>query len=81
MVATVLVLFLFVANVIVWPGERAYACSCAESSAKDKLKRYSAVFTGKVVEIEGDSIVYCEICPTKHPLMDVSSLREGMLIF
>lgn len=76
MVATVLVLLLFVANVIVWPGERAYACSCVESSAKDKLKRYSAVFTGKVVEIEGNSIFGSK--EYKKYTLDVDTTWKGV---
>ncbi|MCM3170701.1 MULTISPECIES: hypothetical protein [unclassified Paenibacillus] len=34
----------------VYPGEKAYACSCVDSTALEKLDTYSAVFEGKVTE-------------------------------
>ncbi|MGF6352233.1 hypothetical protein ABIE27_000129 [Paenibacillus sp. 4624] len=76
MVATVLVLLLFAANVIVWPGERAYACSCVESSVKEKLKTNAAVFTGKVVEIGGGSIFSSE--RYKKYTLDVDTAWKGV---
>ncbi|MEK3824859.1 hypothetical protein [Paenibacillus sp. FSL K6-1558] len=72
----VLVLLFFVANVMVCPGERAYACSCVESSVKEKLETYSAVFTGKVVEIGGDSIFSSR--EYKKYTLDVDTTWKGV---
>ncbi|MDT0124396.1 hypothetical protein Q9R46_17180 [Paenibacillus sp. RRE4] len=56
-VTVVLVLMLCATCVIVWPGERAYACSCAESSVKEKLEMHTAVFTGEVVNVGRGSLL------------------------
>ncbi|SEK73674.1 hypothetical protein [Paenibacillus sp. OK003] len=39
-----------------FPGEKAYACSCVEANAQEKLKTSTAVFTGKVVKKGGTQI-------------------------
>ncbi|QOS80654.1 hypothetical protein JNUCC31_07080 [Paenibacillus sp. JNUCC31] len=36
--------------------EKAYACSCVDSNAQEKLKTYTSVFTGKVVKRGGTQI-------------------------
>ena len=46
-VMTVLVLILCATSVVVWPGERAYACSCVESTVKEKLETYTAILREK----------------------------------
>ncbi|MGQ8872534.1 hypothetical protein [Paenibacillus sp. TSA_86.1] len=75
-ITAVLVLILCATSVIVWPGERAYACSCVESSVQEKLETYTAVFTGKVVEISGPSIFSNE--KNKKYTLDVDTAWKGV---
>ncbi|WP_366293960.1 hypothetical protein [Paenibacillus sp. AN1007] len=75
-ISAVLILMLCAASLIVWSGDRAYACSCVESSVKEKLERYSAVFTGKVVKIGGDSIFSSR--QYKKYTLDVDTAWKGV---
>ncbi|WP_434749839.1 hypothetical protein [Paenibacillus amylolyticus] len=75
-ITTVLVLMLCATSVIVWSGERAYACSCVDSNAKEKLEMYASVFTGKVVEISGPSIFSNE--KNKKYTLDVDTAWKGV---
>ncbi|SHN78063.1 Tissue inhibitor of metalloproteinase [Paenibacillus sp. ov031] len=51
-----LILLLVGLGYTVFPGEKAYACSCVESNAQEKLKTSTSVFTGKVVKRGGTQI-------------------------
>ncbi len=45
-----LVLLLVTSGLALFPGDKVYACSCVESDAQERLKTYTAVFTGEVVK-------------------------------
>ncbi|PYE49622.1 hypothetical protein HUB98_10175 [Paenibacillus barcinonensis] len=75
-VAVVLILMLCAASLFVWTGERAYACSCVNSTAKQRLKTHSAVFAGKVVDIGGGSIFSSQ--QYKAYTLDVDTAWKGV---
>ncbi|OAX46944.1 hypothetical protein gpAD87_02225 [Paenibacillus sp. AD87] len=55
MIVTLALLFI-TAGFLLVPEGRAYACSCVESNAQEKLKTSTSVFTGKVVKRGGMQI-------------------------
>ncbi|CAI6078016.1 hypothetical protein PAECIP112173_02521 [Paenibacillus sp. JJ-100] len=75
-VSAFLVLILCVLSLIAWPGQLVYACSCVDSNAKEKLVTYTAVFTGKVVDIGGGSIFSTE--QYKKYTLDVDTAWKGV---
>ncbi|MGC5774186.1 hypothetical protein [Paenibacillus pabuli] len=55
MIITLALLFI-TAGFLLVPEGRAYACSCVDSNAQEKLDTYASVFTGKVVKRGGMQI-------------------------
>ncbi|KOY15967.1 hypothetical protein [Paenibacillus xylanivorans] len=55
-VIVTLALLFITAGFLLVPEGRAYACSCVESNAQEKLKTSTSVFTGKVVKRGGVQI-------------------------
>ncbi|MFE6078407.1 hypothetical protein ACFVQB_28565 [Paenibacillus sp. NPDC057886] len=51
-----LALLFITAGFLLVPEGRAYACSCVDSNAQEKLETYASVFTGKVVKRGGTQI-------------------------
>lgn len=60
-------------------GERAYACSCVNSTAKERLETHSAVFTGKVVDIGGNFISIFNSQQYKTYTLDVDTAWKGLI--
>ncbi|WP_440111747.1 hypothetical protein [Paenibacillus sp. QZ-Y1] len=50
LVMYMLVLLLVASGLALFPGDKVHACSCVESDAQERLKTYTAVFTGEVVK-------------------------------
>lgn len=77
-VTVVLILMVCAASLFVWSGERAYACSCVNSTAKERLETHSAVFTGKVVDIGGNFISIFNSQQYKTYTLDVDTAWKGV---